>query len=398
MGTHILSLHIADFQVAVARAAAPRLCGRPVVVVTSLRPMGRVLALSPEARPAGVREGTRYPVARQFCPDAAFLTPDQEQESRAEYAILTAALQISPCLERYGAGRIFVDISGTRRLLGPPLDVASRLQKNLAGTYRLPGAVGLSCRKIWSRLAAQAVTPVGIMEVLPCRETDFLSLIPPEWVAGVGPKTVELLRDLNLTNLAQLWQFEPAEILRVFGRAGQNLLNAVREIERETDISPVENIAALLPFTENAIEADMPLTEESTKPAALRGMLTQSISHCGEKLRKQKQTCSRLKVTVFYCDGKNQTVSQALPECSAIDSLLFSAAEAAFRKAHARRVRICRILLRCEGLNKAGGQASLFSDTAQIRELRRLTAMDAIRERYGAKAILRGTEYATSVG
>jgi DNA polymerase-4 len=387
---HILALHIADFPVAVARAVTPRLRDRPVVTVSSRRPLGRVLAVSNEARQTGVREGLRYPVAKRFCPDAAFLTPDRGSEVRAEYAILRAALQVSPCVERYGAGRIFVDIAGTRRLLGAPLDIAYRLQRTIAKRHSLRGALGISCRKVWSSLASTAVMPCGVMEVLPHREAEFLSLVPPEWVPGVGPKTMELLRDLNITNLAMLRQFEPPEILRAFGAAGRSLLQAIRQGEDEGPVPAVTDIAALLPLTEDAVEADVPLTEESAGPDAVRGGLLQLASSCGEKLRRQHRECRRLALTIGYGDGKTLTGTKKLPERTAVDSDLASAVQRLFATVHTRRVRLCRVALRCEDLAEPAPQTSLFPDVRRRREMHRLAALDAIRLRFGADAIRSG--------
>jgi len=389
----ILALQVADFPVAVARARTPALRGRPVIMVSSRRTMGRVVAVSPEARQAGVREGMRYPVARHLCPDAAVRTPDRDQEVRAEHAILTAALQVSPCLQRVGAGRVVVDLAGTRRLWGAPMDAASRLQADVARSCTLPSALGISSRTVWSRLAAQAVAPTGILEVLPRRETDFLSLVSPEWVAGIDAKTVELLRDMNIANLAMLRQFTPQEMLRVLGPAGRRLLEAVRVGDEEPRLRPVEDVRALLPLIEDAVDAAVDLVEESTAPDALCGALAHAVAVCGARLRAQRRICSRVRITVGYSDGQRRTGARALPEATMVDSELCRAAQQAFARAHTRRVRVCRIGLRCEGLLDAEVQTSLCQRLAHARELRRLAAIDAVRVRYGEDAIMSGTQY-----
>lgn len=389
---HILALHIADFPVAVARALTPALRGRPVVTVSSMRAMGRVLAVSPEARQTGVHEGQRYPVARHTCPDAAFLTPDRESEVRAEHAILSTALRISPCIERTGSGRIAMDIRGTERLLGAPMDVASRLQREVVERHTLTAAIGLSSRRIWSDLASQAILPSGILEVLPAREVDFLGMIPPAWVPGVGPRTIELLHDMNITRLGMLRQFSAQEILHAFGAAGRCLLHAVGRGDADGPIPVVSNIATLLPLTGDRVEAEVPLSEESAGPDVLRGALVRAVSLCGEKLRRQRKECRRVVLRIGYGDGKNETAGKTLAERTAADSELLRMAEQLLATAHTRRVRLCRVTLQCEVSDRVR-QASLFQEAARLREMRRLEAVDAIRLRFGESAIQHGAQF-----
>ena len=89
----LLTLRVPDFDAAVRAAVEPRLRERPVVVVTSMKPLGRVLAASPAAREAGVEADVPYPVARSLCPDAAFFAPDKELAGRAVRAMVAKAAE-----------------------------------------------------------------------------------------------------------------------------------------------------------------------------------------------------------------------------------------------------------------------------------------------------------------
>ena len=396
MNAHLLAMHIPDFSVAVARAVAPTLRGRPVVVASSTKAMGWVVACSQEARAAGVREGMRVGVARPRCPDAAFLMQDEEQESRAEYALLQAAVSMTPCLERYGPGRLYLDVTGTQRLLGNPMDVATRLRHDIRDHYAMTPALGVSSRKVWSHLAAQAVSPDGIMELMPHRELDFLSLIPPDWVHGVGPKTRDILRDMNITNLGMLRQFTPDELVAAFGRAGRILWETIRQSDSPERVGAVEHIAALLPMTEGQVEATVTVSASGTGADALRGLLMRAVTLCGEKLRRQARATRRIKLTIAYADGRTESAQQTLTEATALDSELLAPAESLMQKIHTRRVRLSRVNLSCEDIVTPSTQGSLFPNPTRAQELHRLAAMDAIRIRYGAAAIRAGTELLAS--
>ena len=79
----LLTLRVPAFEAAIRKAVDPALAGRPVAVVTSFKPLGRVLAACPSALAAGIAEEMHYPEARNLCPDAAFFTPDRRLAERA---------------------------------------------------------------------------------------------------------------------------------------------------------------------------------------------------------------------------------------------------------------------------------------------------------------------------
>ncbi|MFW5798069.1 MAG: DNA polymerase Y family protein [Planctomycetota bacterium] len=389
---NVVAVQVMDFPVAVCRAVTPRLRERPVVIVSSMRPMGRVLSLSAEARSAGLYVGMRYPVALGYLPDAAYLLPDDDLQRRAELAMLKLAVQFSPRLVRCGAGRIALDVTGTGRLLGHPLDVASRLQRQLGETYRLPGAVGLSCRRIFSTLAARLIAPSGIMEVLPGREAQFLEMVPPEWVPGVGGRTLELLRDMNITRLSMLGQFTESDLVEVFGPPGRHLAEAVAVGRRDPMLPWAADPAELLPMDDRGIEVDLPLLEETADPVRVRAALGRAVGRCGSRLRLQGLEARRLHLSVLYSDGRSSTGSRRLHEPTGLESTLLDAARTVLERTWTRRVRLARLTVRLSELCDASRQIDLFDEVDRRRQQRRLHAIDLVRRHFGDDAIDRGSD------
>lgn len=384
---HILALQLPGFAALVQQAVTPRLRGRPVVVVSSRQPLGRVVANSPQAEAAGVHEGMRYGLARAACPEGTFLLPDPDLESRAEAGILQAMWAYSPCLERYGPGRFFMDVRGTARLFGAPLDLAARLQRDLQQAWHLSGALGLAGRRIWSLLAGRLAAPGGVMEVLAGREGDFFELIAPAWVPGVGPKTQALLADMNITRLGQLRAFSPCELVRTFGRPGRRLVEALAPGEGGERIARCVAPQALLPGAEQAIEAEQTFAEPAAAPAVIEQHLVRAVAQCGQALRARRQETARLVLALVYYDGRRRCAGRALAPPAALDSALLAAAKGLLARLHTRRVCLVSLTLRCEGLCTAAAQLQLFVEPDVERERRRLCAVDTIRARYGIDAI-----------
>ena len=395
----ILSVQVSDFAVAVRRALCRKLVDRPVVVVSSLRPMGRVLCLSAEAREAGLQLGHQFAFARHACPDAAFFTPDREQEARAMRVLLQTAYRICPRIEAATFGRIYLDLRGTDRLWGLPLDLAERLRRDLQTDVHLATAHGLSSRRVWSQLAGQLVAPTGVLEVLPGQEQSFLSMVPPEWVDGIGPKTSCLLRDMNITRLGQLCQFERGELVDLFGAVGGVLYHTLSPSEPEVGIATTlpENLALGPEATTPTVSCTLPLKEESAVRETIRHAVRLATQDCGRQLRAQQFHAQRVRVSLQYSDGRSASARRPLESPGNLDTLLAQASAQALQRALKRRVRLSSVTIACEGVSRASRQLRLFADSAAEREARRLRAVDAVCTRFGQGAIFSAFELAEKV-
>src|SRR5206468_3328174 len=109
-----------------------------------------VLALSPEAKIAGINRGMAVRLARKLCPDLILLPPNPVLYARASRALHEILRQYAPIIEPRGYGHAFLDVTGTGRLFGPPVDVALRIQREASDRIRLPVSVGVASNKLVS--------------------------------------------------------------------------------------------------------------------------------------------------------------------------------------------------------------------------------------------------------
>ena len=143
MERHVIHINVADFAVAVERAMDRRLRERPVVIAPDGVSRAVVYDMSEEAYQAGVRKGMALRRAVRLCPDVRILPPHPARYEQVMQALVRQALPYSPLIEPGEAdGHLFVDVTGTSRLFGPPVDVAWRLRRQARAELSLAPGLG----------------------------------------------------------------------------------------------------------------------------------------------------------------------------------------------------------------------------------------------------------------
>src|SRR6476469_415477 len=109
---HILHADLDSFYASVEQRDQPRLRGRPVLVGG-----GVVLAASYEAKAFGVHSAMGGRAAMAACPDALVVPP-----------VFEIFRDTTPLVEGISIDEAFLDVSGLRRLVGPPEQIAATLR------------------------------------------------------------------------------------------------------------------------------------------------------------------------------------------------------------------------------------------------------------------------------
>src|SRR3954469_20646545 len=140
---------------------APELRTRPVAVAPPGIDRATILALSAEARLAGIEQGMPVRKAQRLCPDLIVLPPNPKLYARASRALHDILRTFAPTIEPHGYGHAFLDLTGTGRLFGPPQDVAARIRREAGKRLRLPLSVGVATNKLVSQAAIRADRRTG---------------------------------------------------------------------------------------------------------------------------------------------------------------------------------------------------------------------------------------------
>jgi len=379
---NVIHINVADFAVAVERAVDRRLRERPVIVAPEGVARAVVYDMSEEAYQAGVRKGMDLRRAVRLCADVRIRPPHLARYEQVMQALIRQALPYSPLIEPGEAdGHLFVDVTGTGRLFGPPADVAWRLRRQARTELDLEPVWAVAPNKLVAKVATRLVKPDGESVVRAGEEAAFLAPVPLHMVPGIERQDLVRLGDFNFRCAGQVAGLSPEALQVPFGRRAQDLFEAVRGIDR----SPVRAVDRK-PFR---VVLDHAFEEDVQSVPVVEGALYMLVEKAGHTLRQRCLAARRVAVVLDFSDGRRCARQRAVRPATANDMALFEPVRATLHLAWQRRVRIRHLRLVCDRLAFPPAQRELFPAAAarDHRRVRLVSALDGIRERFGTDAI-----------
>ncbi len=224
----------------------PRLAGRPLIV-GGAGSRGVVASCSYEARVFGVRSAMPSVQARRLCPQAVFVPGRYDRYAELSRQMHAVFHRFTPLVEGISLDEAFLDVTGSIRLFGPPVLIATSIREQIRSELRLNCSVGVAPVKFLAKLASEAAKPriggsgsvpassapsAGVYSVERGCELEFLHPHPIEALWGVGPATARRLRGLGFVTIGQLAAVDPQVLQRAVGRAhGAHLAALARGVD-----------------------------------------------------------------------------------------------------------------------------------------------------------------------
>jgi DNA polymerase-4 len=381
----IIHLNIADFAVAVERTVDCRLRDWPVIIAPEGAARAAVYDMSEEAYRNGIRKGMALRRAVRLCRDARVLPPHTHRYEQAMRALLKQTLPYSPLIETgEDDGHLFMDVSGSTRLFGPPADVAWRLRRQVKKDLGLDPIWSVAPNKLVAKVATRLVKPGGEYIVRSGQEETLLAPLPISLVPGVERDDLLRLREFNLTRVSQFTALSLEQLRIPFGARALFLYQTARGI----DSSPVLPVGQKPP----RVIADHEFGNDTNNRSCLESVLYRLVEQVGDRLRRRRRAARRVAVILDYSDGMRCARQLAARPATANDFSLFQLARRTLRMAWARRTRIRHVRLICDRLIFPPAQLELFADaqekTRQSDNL--IVAIDGIRNRFGTEAVQLG--------
>jgi nucleotidyltransferase/DNA polymerase involved in DNA repair len=232
----IIHVDMDAFYASIEQRDHPELLGKPVIVGADPRGRGVVATASYEARSFGVHSAMPISEAYRCCPQGIYLPVDGERYRQVSRAIMTTLEEFSPSVEPLSLDEAFLDITGTERLLGPPIEVARSIKTRIRETTHLTASVGLAPNKFLAKVASDLNKPDGLVVVPPSHEAEFLAPLPIKRMWGVGEVVEAELQKMGIETIGRLAR-TPRRVLECrFGKSG----GLLHELAQGHDDRPVE--------------------------------------------------------------------------------------------------------------------------------------------------------------
>ena len=367
------------FYATIEKRDNPALANEPVLV--GGRERGVVMACCYIARRFGVRSAMPMKRALDLCPQGVIVKPDMGKYRDVSRQVKALMEEVTPAIEPLSLDEAFLDLTGTQALSGLyPAQLLVDLQRRIEREIGITVSVGLSFNKFLAKIASDLDKPRGFAVLGRADAIDFLTDKPVKILWGVGPALDARLARDGITRVGELRAVPEAELVARYGRIGHRLARfALAQDDRRISTDrESKSISAETTFFDDLRDVEplldklWPLCERVSRQLKDHGLAARTIT-------------LKMKTSAFRIRTRSRTPANPVHLASDI----FALAEPLVRKeASGERFRL--IGIGTKELAPLETRVPDLFDTAGRKSAKVEATMDALRERFGRDAVMKG--------
>src|SRR5208282_4960622 len=341
-------------------------------------------------RKFGVRSAMPTAQARKLCPQAIFVPGRMNRYVEISRMVMRVFESFSPIVEPLSLDEAFIDLTGTERLLGPPMDAASDLKRRMLEETGLVTSVGIAPTKMAAKILSDMSKPDGLLSVTSEKLRKFLTPLPVERLWGVGRVTLARMHECGVRTVGDLARRDPAELKILFGTMGPHLHELASGIDARPVIADWQRKSY---GEENTFAHDLALDSDEIRPVLIAhgDALARRLRADGVRART---VTLKLKLARPLGGGRYPLITRSFsldaatndgPEISRLATQLLS------KVVGKEKIRLAGVQV--HQLERADtSQLGLFDSTpAEERKRDRLNrALDSVAKKFGDEAVTRG--------
>lgn len=382
----VCHLDMDAFFVSVEELYDPSLKGKPVVVGGKADQRGVVAAASYAARKFGVHSAMPLRVAARLCPKAVFVPGHFERYREYSQQVFGTLQNFSPHVEMASIDEAYLDLTGTERLLGPPMQAAHKLHEAIRARTSLRCSLGLASSRLVAKVSSDQAKPNGVLYIVPGQEARFLARLEVRRIPGVGKKAEESLHKLGIRRVGDLAKLDENFLASRFGKWGLALAGKARGQDSGSwfDAAIGEHDDPKSVSHENTFGNDV----------ADRDMLETTLLRLSEmvakRLREQQLYARTIQLKLRYQDFTTITRAATLDHATQLDREIAGAVIGLCRQAWDGKTAIRLLGVQAGNLSQAEGQMNLLEESTTQRLRQAFRSVDHIRDRFGDRSISLG--------
>lgn len=349
---------------------------------------GVVLAKSIPAKAYGIVTGEPVANAVRKCPNLTLAPPDHamyEQKSRALMQYLSG---VCPEIEQASIDECYMDFTSVAHLYPSPESAAAAIKDEIFSRFGFTVNVGISDKKVLAKMASDFKKP-NLVHTLYSHEIEKkLWRLPVSSLFMCGHSSVDTLKKLGIVTIGDLAKADPAIISSHLKSHGILLWNYANGID--------DSVVIHQPAKRKGVGNSTTLSHDVTDRSEAARILLALAESVSASLRASHEAAGLVCVEIKYSTFKSVSHQTVLDTPSASTDAIYQVAlslfDALWDNAPIRLlgIRTAKLVPADEPV-----QLSLFdlaAATPQNEKQRKLdAALDAIRDKYGREAVVRGS-------
>jgi len=297
-----------------------------------------------------------------------------------------------PALETY-LDEAYGDATGVS--VNSPPELGEDLRRSVAREVGLPVSVGLGANRMMAKIASSAAKPGGVKWIPASKAREYLAPLPVRKLPGVGGRTEQVLRDMNITTIGRLCELPRATLEGMFGMRGSELYDRCRGIDDRGRKVAAVNVADQKSSTPPArkpktISRETTFHHPTCDAVHIEGMLFYLLERAMRCARSLDLYVGAIETRIRYDDWKQVDASHTLAAPTQRDEVAFAAARDLLGRLYRRRVSLRHVGVTLSKFSPAAMQGRLFETAPAARQRELCEAVDGIRDRFGHAAVVTG--------
>ncbi|MEK6920223.1 MAG: DNA polymerase IV, partial [Thermoproteota archaeon] len=158
--------------------------------------------------------------AYKLCPQGMYVRPDFKLYGETSEKVMSLLRGYADKFEQTSIDEAFLDVSVRCQAFDDGPELASKMKEEMKAKEGLTMSIGIAPNKSIAKMASEMNKPDGLTIVRPEQVRGFLDPLPVDKISGVGKKTAEFLRGMNVETIGQLSQVPAKKLTEWFGKGG----------------------------------------------------------------------------------------------------------------------------------------------------------------------------------
>jgi nucleotidyltransferase/DNA polymerase involved in DNA repair len=207
--------------------------------------------------------------------------------------IRTIFREFTPLVEPMSIDEAFLDVSGYAEDDNESIELARRLKKREFETEALTASVGIAPSKFVAKIASDLEKPDGLVHVPRLGVQHFLDPLPVSKIWGVGPRTEEKLKSMELHTIGELRSVERGLLASRFGKLGDHLWRLANGIDGR-DVVTHRGV--------KSVSQERTFSEDTDSREVLVGVLEKLSEKVSRRLEKRQLAGKTVSLKLRYDD------------------------------------------------------------------------------------------------